>query len=270
MVLIILVNLVILLNLVIWVIWRFWWFCSTFYWLVAFKIKYFLETKRFIFLSRLQRIVAGDKAAEVLLGDSWLDKYDCLRISVQWDQCDQILDVRLCSNWWHASERCFVSSSIRWWRSSNWAQDKESIPEWSQHVSFDVDDTQKITECHQTFPDSTQFLHMNENKNIFKCNLFIMAFLLFLYNKNTGCKIKQPDGPSIIFWTSMFPERFKRASWPKKGSKSNSTVAKKMFRRKIALILQPRIQIDFLPLFTIVVLGISQFSQLFILLMSSS
>ena len=38
-----------------------------------------------------------------------------------------------------------------------------------------------------------------KEENIFKCNLFIMAFLLFLYNKNTGCKIKQPDGPNIIF-----------------------------------------------------------------------
>jgi hypothetical protein len=30
----------------------------------------------------------------------------------------------------------------------------------------------------------------------------------------------------------MFHERFKRASWPKKGSKSNSTVAKKGFQEK--------------------------------------
>jgi len=49
----------------------------------------------------------------------------------------------------------------------------------------------------------------------------------------------------------MFNERYKRASSPKIGSKSNSTIAKKIFGRKKALILQPRIQKDFLPLFTI-------------------
>jgi len=68
----------------------------------------------------------------------------------------------------------------------------------------------------------------------------------------------------------MFDERYKRASKPKIGSKSNSTVAKKFFQEKDSFDFATKDTNRFSPTIHNVVLGISQFSQLFILFMSSS